>query len=159
MENQNKHAFINLNFNLKNEIFAFVYHPKDIINLLFPICKSFSEAVKNKRWYKYIKQEFNELLSKTHFEYTKMQDIMNLFKDKFDSETLAYQLCIYFSLRKLRDKVDANFFIIEKNDLEDERNIEYYSHIISSSNRIELLDLSYINFGKNEKNMFNLRMH
>lgn len=69
-----------LNFNLKNEIVSFLPVLK-VINELFILSKKFAFAIKNKKFFKYIKENFNNLLRKSVFQQAKMQQIIQIFTE------------------------------------------------------------------------------
>jgi len=147
METSFKKTFKGLNFNLKNEIFAF-FLPINVIKTILPVCKAFSLAIKNLNWFKFLKINFNYFISKSSYEFSEMQPILNYFKNKGESESYAYVVCLYLTLIKFK-----NHKTLEINNIEfwrNEKNAVYLKDFLIFNNSILQLDLSNNNLGRNE---------
>jgi len=150
MKTSKKTTFKCLNFNLKNEIFSF-YQPKEILMKFLLICKDFSYAVRNLRWFKLIKEDFKNLLLQTSCEFSKMEKIINNFRKNGESEMVAHGACLYLSLRKIKYK---KFLKISNYEIWDnDKNANFLNNILKENNSIEQLDLFDIKLGNYLNNM------
>jgi len=105
---ENKLEF--LNFNLKNEIFAFLPVTHVIENL--QTCKKFAFAVKNIRYIKNLSENFSELIKESNFTEEIMLPIIERFEKLAESKGWAYEIANYLLIRKIRDYEE--FKVVEK---------------------------------------------
>jgi len=153
MNNQKANKFVNINFNLKNEIFSY-FHIVKIIKFI-PICKAFKFSVENLKWFKIIAENFEELLSKAKLYYNDMKEIIEILISKGLMDSLSFQLCVYLLVMKIKNQIDFSIDLSKISRFESNR--EFLKFLYSFSKSIIKLDLSWNDLGYNENKIIGLK--
>lgn len=109
--------FNEINFNLKIEIFSF-FQAKNIIEFI-PVSKAFKTAIENMKWLKIIKEKYIQLISDSKLMFSEMNEVNKLFITEGESEISSFYICLYLSLKKIKNESlinigNLNFFFIKK---------------------------------------------
>jgi len=145
-----KSKFHRLNFNLKNEIFSFLYL-RESVNNVFPLAKNFMKAFYNFKIFKLIKANFDNFVSQATYDYSEMEIIKESFMIDGLSELSAFDACVYLSSMKIRKLKKLEISIAKLFEKEKEK--FYFRQIILFNKSIEtlVLNLDYLlNKDKND---------
>jgi len=113
-----KNKLVVLNFNLKKEILSYL-PVVQVINEIFNLNKKISFAVKKKKYFQIIEEQFEELLKISDFELTKMIHMGTILPSIGETLECTLQIAKYFLFRKFRDyeKFEITWKFISENDL------------------------------------------